>query len=102
MDRRAKHLYDKAIELIEYKQYDRGLAMLDTVIRDNQGNILGYPPGNDIDLSAAPPGLCLIYGVSFTGDLIQDGGTIDTVQSTNGDADISRNAVRARRVETCN
>ena len=42
VDRRAKHLYDKAVELMAYKQYDRGLAMLDTVIRDNQGNILGY------------------------------------------------------------
>ncbi|MBT3198305.1 MAG: tetratricopeptide repeat protein [Phycisphaerales bacterium] len=42
VDRQAKHLYDKAIELMEYKQYERGLAMLDTVIRDNQGNILGY------------------------------------------------------------
>ena len=42
VDRRAKHLYDKAIELMEYKQYERGLAMLDTVIRDNRGNILGY------------------------------------------------------------
>lgn len=42
VDRRAKHLYDKAIELMEYKQYERGLAMLDTVIRDNQGSVLGY------------------------------------------------------------
>ena len=42
VDRRAKHLFDKAIELMEYKQYERGLTMLDTVIRDNQGNILGY------------------------------------------------------------
>lgn len=42
VDRRAKHLYDKAIELMEYKQYERGLTMLDTVIRDNPGNILGY------------------------------------------------------------
>ncbi len=41
-DRRAKHLFDKAIELMEYKQYERGLAMLDTIIRDSQGNILGY------------------------------------------------------------
>lgn len=39
---RAKHLFDKAMELMEYKQYDRGLAMLDTVIRDNPSNILGY------------------------------------------------------------
>lgn len=42
VDRRAKHLYDRAIELMEYKQYERGLTMLDTVIRDNQGNLLGY------------------------------------------------------------
>ena len=42
VDRRAKHLYDKAMELMEYKQYERGLTMLDTVIRDNQGNLLGY------------------------------------------------------------
>ena len=28
IDRRAKHLYDKAVELMEYKQYERGLAML--------------------------------------------------------------------------
>ncbi len=42
VDRRAKHLYDKAIELMEFKQFERGLAMLDTVIRDNQGNILGH------------------------------------------------------------
>lgn len=38
VDRRAKHLFDKAIELMEYKQYERGLTMLDTVIRDNEGN----------------------------------------------------------------
>jgi len=42
VDRRARHLYDTAMELMEYRQYERGLAMLDTVIRDNQGNILGY------------------------------------------------------------
>ncbi|MDG2222036.1 MAG: tetratricopeptide repeat protein [Rubripirellula sp.] len=42
VDRRAKHLFDKAIELMEYKQYERGLTMLDTVIRDNEGNVLGY------------------------------------------------------------
>ncbi|MFT5523249.1 MAG: TolA-binding protein [Pirellulaceae bacterium] len=42
VDRRAKHLFDKAVELMEYKQYERGLTMLDTVIRDNPGSILGY------------------------------------------------------------
>jgi TolA-binding protein len=41
-DRQAKHLFDKAIELMEYKQYERGLAMLNTVVRDNQGTILAH------------------------------------------------------------
>jgi TolA-binding protein len=42
VDRRAKHLFDKAIELMEYKQYESGLKMLNTVVRDNQGNILAH------------------------------------------------------------
>lgn len=42
VDRQAKHLFDKAIELMEYKQYERGLAMLNTVVRDNQGSILAH------------------------------------------------------------
>jgi TolA-binding protein len=42
IDRRAKHLYDKAIELMEYKQYERGLEMLNSVVRDNQGTMLAH------------------------------------------------------------
>ena len=42
VDLRAKQLFDKAMELMEYKEYERGIDMLETVIRDNQGNILGY------------------------------------------------------------
>ena len=42
VDRRSKHLYDKAMELMEYKQYERGLAMLNTVVRDNQGSLLAH------------------------------------------------------------
>ena len=41
-DRQAKHLFDKAMELMDYKQYERGLAMLNTVIRDNKGGILAH------------------------------------------------------------
>lgn len=42
VDRQAKHLYDKAVELMEYKQYERGLAMLNTVVRDNAGTTLAH------------------------------------------------------------
>jgi TolA-binding protein len=42
VDRQAKLLIDKAVELMGYKQYERGLAMLNTVVRDNQGSILAH------------------------------------------------------------
>lgn len=42
IDPQAKHLLDKAMELMDYKQYDRGLAMLNTVVRDNQGSMLAH------------------------------------------------------------
>jgi len=41
-DRQARHLYDKALELIEFKQYDRGLAMLNTLVRDYPGSLLAH------------------------------------------------------------
>jgi TolA-binding protein len=42
VDRQAKLLFEKAMELMEYKQYERGLAMLNAIVRDNQGNILAH------------------------------------------------------------
>ena len=32
VDREAKQLYDQALELMDYKQYDRAVAMLETVV----------------------------------------------------------------------
>jgi TolA-binding protein len=42
VDPQAKHLFDKAMELMDYKQYERGLAMLNSIVRDNQGSILAH------------------------------------------------------------
>jgi TolA-binding protein len=42
VDRQAKLLFEKAMELMEYKQYERGLAMLNSIVRDNQGSILAH------------------------------------------------------------
>lgn len=42
VDPQARQLYDKAVELMEYKQYERGLAMLNTVVRDYQGTIMAH------------------------------------------------------------
>ena len=42
IDRRTKRLYDQAIDLMEYKQYDRGLEMLSSIVRDHQGTMLAH------------------------------------------------------------
>jgi TolA-binding protein len=42
VDREAKRLYDQAAELLDMKQFDRGLGMLETVARDHQGTMLAH------------------------------------------------------------
>ena len=42
LDPQAKHLFDKAMELMDYKQHERGLAMLNSIVRDYQGTILAH------------------------------------------------------------
>ncbi len=42
VDPQSKHLFDKAMELMDFKQYERGLAMLNSIVRDNQGTILAH------------------------------------------------------------
>lgn len=42
VDPQEKHLFDKAMELMDYKQYERGLAMLNSIVRDNQGTLLAH------------------------------------------------------------
>ena len=42
IDRRTKRLYDQALDLMEYKQYDRGLEMLSSIVRDHQGTMLAH------------------------------------------------------------
>ncbi len=42
LDPQAKHLFDKAMELMDYKQHERGLAMLNSIVRDNQGSMLAH------------------------------------------------------------
>ena len=41
-DRQARHLFDKALELMDYKQYERGIAMLNTIVRDNPSTNIAY------------------------------------------------------------
>ena len=39
------------------------------VVTDDSGKILGIPPGNMVDFDPAGLGTCLVYGLSYTGNL---------------------------------
>ncbi len=66
------------------------------VITDNDGNILGFPPANEISISGAPAGICRVYGISFTGDLDTDTDHINDLTS-NDCSDISENYITVTR-----
>ncbi|MFM2170697.1 MAG: hypothetical protein RI957_926 [Verrucomicrobiota bacterium] len=42
LDPQAQHLFDKAMELMDYKQHERALAMLNSIVRDYQGTLLAH------------------------------------------------------------
>jgi len=42
IDRDAKRLYDQAVELLDMKQHERGLGMLQAVARDHQGTAVAH------------------------------------------------------------
>ena len=44
-------------------------ALFTYVVTDEAGNILGIPPGNEVDFDPAGVGTCFVYGLSYTGDL---------------------------------
>lgn len=41
-DRQARQLFRQAMDLMEMRQHDRGLAMLATVVRDHQGTLIAH------------------------------------------------------------
>ena len=67
------------------------------VITDDAGMVLAFPPGNVIDLDGAGPGICRIYGVSFSGTLNSTTGIDISAVTATGCSDISDNSVRVIR-----
>ena len=70
------------------------------VVTDNNGVILGVPPGNTVDFSGAGPGECWVWGLSYTGELLaQIGDTASAIAISSGCFDLSDNFVVVIRDE---
>lgn len=87
-----------------FRVYTSNKASTDTnysyIITDENGKVLGFPEGNVIDLSKAPPGTCLVYGISYTGTLDTTTGIhVSAVTADSGNQAVSDNAIRADRID---
>ncbi|MEM7391803.1 MAG: hypothetical protein AAF492_05585 [Verrucomicrobiota bacterium] len=70
------------------------------IVTDDTGMVLAFPPGNVIDLNGAPPGICRIYGIGFTGTL-NPTNNVDISTITSSECwNLSDNYVRVTRDNT--
>ncbi|MCI4670760.1 MAG: T9SS type A sorting domain-containing protein, partial [Bacteroidia bacterium] len=68
------------------------------VVTDNNGTILGLPPGDMVDFAGAGPGECWVWGLSYTGNLTAMlGQNATSVALSDGCFDLSDNFIRVFR-----
>lgn len=69
------------------------------VITDDQNNILGLP-GNSLNFEGVPPGICHVWGLSYTGTIIAGmGDNATTASLSNGCWDLSDNFITITRID---
>lgn len=72
------------------------------VVTDSEGNILGIPPGNEVDFDPAGIGTCYVYGLSYTGNLniMENDNLLEVDLEISDDCfELSDNRVIVNRVE---
>ena len=68
------------------------------VITDDNNNILGIPPGNSQDFEGAGAGVCRVWGLAYTGNIIaQQGDNAATTTLTDGCFSLSSNFIEIIR-----
>ncbi|MEO1214397.1 MAG: T9SS type A sorting domain-containing protein [Bacteroidota bacterium] len=72
------------------------------VVTDDQGTILGLPPGNTVNFEGAGVGNCLVWGLSYTGNLTaQMGDNALQIALSDDCFDLSDNYVEVVRSSNC-
>ena len=70
------------------------------VVTDDQNNILALPDGNSVDFNTAGPGICRVWGLAFTGNILaQIGDNAATTDLADGCFDLSENFITVERIE---
>jgi len=70
------------------------------VITDDQNNILGLPPGDNLNFEGVFPGVCRVWGLSYTGNVIaQAGDNAAEVALSDGCFELSDNFITVIRTD---
>lgn len=74
--------------------------LFDFVITDLDGEILGFPASASIDFETVEPGICRVYGLSYSGMIVANvGDNINDTQLATSCANLSENFVTVNRIE---
>ncbi|MFK7770693.1 MAG: T9SS type A sorting domain-containing protein [Saprospiraceae bacterium] len=61
-------------DIIEFESLGTSNSKFTYVITDDQNNILGVPPGNSQNFEGAGVGVCRVWGLSYTGNILASAG----------------------------
>ncbi|MEM9849325.1 MAG: T9SS type A sorting domain-containing protein, partial [Bacteroidota bacterium] len=87
-------------DIIQFAHTDNSNSLFTYVVTDDTGIILGLPPANEVNFEGAGPGVCLVWGLAYTGEVTaQLGDNALEVALTDGCFDLSDEAVRVVRTE---
>ncbi|MEM1323868.1 MAG: hypothetical protein AAGG75_26650, partial [Bacteroidota bacterium] len=85
-------------DVVEFAHQSTSSADYAYVITDGNNNILVVNAGSSFDFDVAPPGLCRVFGFSYTGTITaQPGDLVYTTRFSDGCYRISSNAIEVYR-----
>jgi hypothetical protein len=90
---------DGNADVISFMHTDASNSQFAYVITDDQNNILGIPPGNSQDFEGAGEGVCRVWGLAYTGEIIAEAGdNAADVDLSDGCFDLSDNFIEVTRI----
>lgn len=86
--------------ILEFANQGASSAQFTYIVTDAEGIVLGIPPANMVDFAPAGLGTCLVYGLSYTGNLsVAPGDTLANVSLSDDCFDLSDEAITVNRIE---
>lgn len=86
---------------ISFVTNSTSLAQYQFIITDDMGNIIATPPVTTINFDGAGPGICRVYGASYTGTLTAVAGQNISTATSSDCFDLSSNYLEINRESDC-